>query len=224
MGMASDPAVAGDPIRPQGDEACLPAAALFVWIVLSWVGVARLDSLAPWGAAGLLLVTLLWMAWAWSPAWLALGIVALVAAMLLGHDAQSVALRWYQAFAALVLIFGSPIVFGASPEHWIPTIEMVVLGLILFPVFAKARDKANQSTCVSIQGAMAAACLAYTQDYDGYLPPANLPSLDVVRPYVKYLRGERVDSDRVLFCPADDNGPPSYALVPSHCEVSGSPI
>jgi len=43
---------------------------------------------------------------------------------------------------------------------------IAILAAILFPVFAKAREKARQSSCASNLKQMALACLQYVQDYD----------------------------------------------------------
>jgi len=42
---------------------------------------------------------------------------------------------------------------------------IAILAAILFPVFAKAREKARQSSCLSNVKQLALACLQYTQDY-----------------------------------------------------------
>ncbi len=47
---------------------------------------------------------------------------------------------------------------------------IAVLAAILFPVFARAREKARQSTCTSNQRQIAAAVLMYVQDHDETLP------------------------------------------------------
>jgi prepilin-type N-terminal cleavage/methylation domain-containing protein/prepilin-type processing-associated H-X9-DG protein len=46
---------------------------------------------------------------------------------------------------------------------------IAILAAILFPVFAKAREKARQTSCVSNQKQIALAVLMYTQDYDEML-------------------------------------------------------
>ena len=47
---------------------------------------------------------------------------------------------------------------------------IAVLAAILFPVFARAREKARQSTCTSNQRQLAAAITMYVQDHDETLP------------------------------------------------------
>jgi prepilin-type N-terminal cleavage/methylation domain-containing protein/prepilin-type processing-associated H-X9-DG protein len=49
-------------------------------------------------------------------------------------------------------------------------IELLVV-IAIFPVFAQAREKARQATCVSNLKQLSTAFLMYTQDYDEQLPP-----------------------------------------------------
>jgi len=48
---------------------------------------------------------------------------------------------------------------------------IAILAAILFPVFAKAREKARQSSCASNEKQIGLALIAYTQDYDEKFPP-----------------------------------------------------
>jgi prepilin-type N-terminal cleavage/methylation domain-containing protein len=48
---------------------------------------------------------------------------------------------------------------------------IAILASILFPVFAQAREKARQSSCLSNQKQIALGMTMYTQDYDDTLPP-----------------------------------------------------
>lgn len=47
---------------------------------------------------------------------------------------------------------------------------IAILAAILFPVFAKAREKARQSSCMSNLKQLMLAALSYTQDYDETMP------------------------------------------------------
>jgi prepilin-type N-terminal cleavage/methylation domain-containing protein/prepilin-type processing-associated H-X9-DG protein len=47
---------------------------------------------------------------------------------------------------------------------------IAILAAILFPVFARAREKARQASCMSNHKQVALACLMYAQDYDERLP------------------------------------------------------
>ncbi|BDI29305.1 hypothetical protein CCAX7_13560 [Capsulimonas corticalis] len=50
---------------------------------------------------------------------------------------------------------------------------IAILAAILFPVFAKAREKARQIACVSNLKQIGLALVQYTQDYDETLPPRS---------------------------------------------------
>lgn len=70
---------------------------------------------------------------------------------------------------------------------------IAILAAILFPVFAQAREKARQTSCLSNQKQIGLAVMMYAQDYDETLPiaaynPTGLPLVmwyDVVDPYIK---------------------------------------
>src|ERR1700709_140711 len=47
---------------------------------------------------------------------------------------------------------------------------IAILAAILFPVFAKAREKARQTTCASNERQLGLATLQYVQDYDEAFP------------------------------------------------------
>src|ERR1041385_4762121 len=49
---------------------------------------------------------------------------------------------------------------------------IAILAAILFPVFAQAREKARQASCLSNTKQLGLAYIQYVQDYDGNLPPA----------------------------------------------------
>lgn len=99
---------------------------------------------------------------------------------------------------------------------------IAILAAILFPVFAKAREKARQSSCLSNVKQLALSALQYAQDYDEMLPkeqPQRTPWLtnppynlgmqwcDVLQPYLK--------STQLLRCPSvGTNGfTPTTSLV-----------
>jgi len=50
---------------------------------------------------------------------------------------------------------------------------IAILAAILFPVFAKAREKARQTSCLSNTKQLALACMMYVQDYDEKFPYYN---------------------------------------------------
>lgn len=80
---------------------------------------------------------------------------------------------------------------------------IAILAAILFPVFAQAREKARQASCLSNQKQYATATLMYVQDYDETFPfSANLNGqcvdtfYSVVSPYVKNNEINRCPSDK----------------------------
>ena len=65
---------------------------------------------------------------------------------------------------------------------------IAILTAILFPVFAQAREKARQTTCLSNLKQLGLAHLMYAQDYDETLLTAQVESLrwpQLLAPYVK---------------------------------------
>jgi prepilin-type N-terminal cleavage/methylation domain-containing protein/prepilin-type processing-associated H-X9-DG protein len=66
---------------------------------------------------------------------------------------------------------------------------IAILAAILFPVFAQAREKARQASCLSNMKQVGLAALMYTTDYDNVLPPTldNEPYVFTTRlqPYIK---------------------------------------
>jgi prepilin-type N-terminal cleavage/methylation domain-containing protein/prepilin-type processing-associated H-X9-DG protein len=72
---------------------------------------------------------------------------------------------------------------------------IAILAAILFPVFAQARDKARQATCLSNEKQIGTAAMMYVQDYDEYYPvrygatPApgarQMTWKDMLAPYLK---------------------------------------
>ena len=90
---------------------------------------------------------------------------------------------------------------------------IAILAAILFPVFAKAREKARQASCSSNLKQIGLAMNMYTQDYDGVLPLYVADwSTVIVQPYIK-------NQQVVTVCPSarldpkDQNPPYSYAPV-----------
>ena len=79
---------------------------------------------------------------------------------------------------------------------------IAILAAILFPVFAQAREKARQTSCLSNSRQYASAILMYAQDYDETFPMAAYPSADgVVTVYLAidpYVRNKQV-----AVCPSE---------------------
>lgn len=92
---------------------------------------------------------------------------------------------------------------------------IAILAAILFPVFARAREKARQSSCLSNVKQLVLGVMMYAQDYDETLPGYHFVGspteynqwFEVIEPYVK--------NEQIFVCPSDSNadmsaGDPSY--------------
>jgi len=79
---------------------------------------------------------------------------------------------------------------------------IAILAAILFPVFAQAREKARQTTCLSNLKNMGTAIIMYTDDYDETYPYGSMDMgngtwytwLQILTPYVK--------NEKIWFCPS----------------------
>ena len=77
---------------------------------------------------------------------------------------------------------------------------IAILAAILFPVFARAREKARQSSCLSNTKQLVLAHAAYVIDYDGFTCPSYLPGAPAVfwgqllQPYTK--------NEGIFVCPS----------------------
>ncbi len=86
---------------------------------------------------------------------------------------------------------------------------IAILAAILFPVFARAREKARQTTCTSNQRQIMASVQMYAQDHDESFPRSDTFWSDL-----------KVDPG-VLKCPsADKTNPVSYAFMYGLAETS----
>ncbi|MBC8138456.1 MAG: DUF1559 domain-containing protein [Fibrella sp.] len=89
---------------------------------------------------------------------------------------------------------------------------IAVLAAILFPVFARAREKARQTACLNNLKQLGLALLQYTQDYDEYTPNRHYNSpgfvgdeylgtpAPLLEPYIK--------TRAVFICPTKQRGAP----------------
>ena len=80
---------------------------------------------------------------------------------------------------------------------------IAILAAILFPVFARAREKARQSTCQSNLKQIGLAFEMYVSDYDERYPmcamqrsPYAYYAYQTLEPYLK--------NDQIWFCPSDE--------------------
>jgi prepilin-type N-terminal cleavage/methylation domain-containing protein len=96
---------------------------------------------------------------------------------------------------------------------------IAILAAILFPVFARAREKARQSSCQSNLKQLSLGVLMYMQDYDGRSPfgwttyEGNTALAyrwrDAIQPYIK--------NTQILVCPSNaTDGTSSYGDVRRH--------
>ncbi|MGD9495211.1 MAG: prepilin-type N-terminal cleavage/methylation domain-containing protein [Armatimonadota bacterium] len=95
---------------------------------------------------------------------------------------------------------------------------IAVLAAILFPVFAQAREKARQASCLSNLRQLGAGAVMYAQDYDElYLPHCHRPDLtgpvfaywfEMVQPYV--------GNQQVLVCPTHRGAAGGHDVVASY--------
>ncbi len=82
---------------------------------------------------------------------------------------------------------------------------IAILAAILFPVFARAREKARQASCLSNVKQFALAILMYTQDYDETLPMGSCLCADGVRT-IADLAQPYVKNRNIIYCPTDKVG------------------
>ncbi len=95
---------------------------------------------------------------------------------------------------------------------------IAILAAILFPVFARAREKARQASCLSNVKQITLGLLMYAQDYDGrWVRTRTIPGhagwatwTAAIYPYVK--------NDQIYRCPSADTG--TYGTSCEHCSVT----
>ena len=87
---------------------------------------------------------------------------------------------------------------------------IAILAAILFPVFAKAREKARQISCLSNLKQLGLGVMQYTQDNDEFFPQTNVPAdhdnwAQEIYPYVKSVDVYRCpdNPDAARFNPAN---------------------
>ncbi len=105
---------------------------------------------------------------------------------------------------------------------------IAILAAILFPVFAQAREKARQTSCLSNEKQMGLGLVQYTQDFDEALPlnwfgtvfnmtsansfPPQYKWMDAVYPYTK--------NEQIFSCPSDNSKTRTYAYY----KGAGNPV
>jgi len=84
---------------------------------------------------------------------------------------------------------------------------IAILAAILFPVFAKAREKARQSSCLSNVKQIMVACLAYVQDYDECFCWAQHNAGGTAAGGYWYLKwGPYIKNSQIFVCPSKKSG------------------
>ena len=106
---------------------------------------------------------------------------------------------------------------------------IAILAAILFPVFAKARAKARQATCLSNMRQLSTAILSYAQDYDEGLPmgmsynPSQTGWWYLVRPYIDpSIPVSATARKGILVCPEYESSYPD-GVTPTYPSCSYAP-
>jgi len=81
---------------------------------------------------------------------------------------------------------------------------IAILAAILFPVFAQAREKARQTTCLSNCKQIGLGVMMYLDDYDETYPPAriNVTGIGTVGWSYKDLLYSYIKNIKMLYCPS----------------------
>jgi len=105
---------------------------------------------------------------------------------------------------------------------------IAILAAILFPVFAKVREKARQTTCLSNMKQLGLGLVQYVQDSDEAYPQ-TVNGLDYwVRPYnntqISWAKAiyPYVKSEAVYTCPSDINNPAKMQDFPPDNDIAKS--
>jgi prepilin-type N-terminal cleavage/methylation domain-containing protein len=103
---------------------------------------------------------------------------------------------------------------------------IAILAAILFPVFARARESARRTSCVSNAKQLVNSVMMYVQDYDNHYPSRNFWNVPVspgsypCKPcrtdagYWKVLMQPYIKNDQVFVCPSDTGIPTALASDP----------
>ena len=86
---------------------------------------------------------------------------------------------------------------------------IAILAAILFPVFAKAREKARGTSCMSNMKQLGLAIVQYAQDYDGNAITYNAGAPPGVPGFMQYSSAQLypyLKNIQVYRCPSDPNG------------------
>ena len=88
---------------------------------------------------------------------------------------------------------------------------IAILASILFPVFAKAREKARQTSCLANEKQICLAILMYSQDYDEMMPAAGDAVANAQWPGMNALVYPYIKNVQIFMCPSAkrDQGQPN---------------
>ena len=93
---------------------------------------------------------------------------------------------------------------------------IAILAAILFPVFARAREKARQTSCLNNVKQLSVGAMMYSQDYDEQVMPSYLQTptygwtwMTMITPYVK--------NTQIFICPSLSGANPGYGH--NHCNL-----
>jgi len=87
---------------------------------------------------------------------------------------------------------------------------IAILAAILFPVFARAREKARQTSCLSNVKQLALGCHMYAQDYDETLPCVQHRSPTTFYGYWYQVIQPYVNNMQIVVCPSSKRTTPGY--------------
>lgn len=82
---------------------------------------------------------------------------------------------------------------------------IAILAAILFPVFARAREKARQTNCLSNLKQMGLAFLMYAEDYDERVAYTQMPHETTGQCHFPWLLMPYVKNHQIFNCPSDGN-------------------
>jgi prepilin-type N-terminal cleavage/methylation domain-containing protein len=94
---------------------------------------------------------------------------------------------------------------------------IAILAAILFPVFARARGKAEQTSCLSNIKQLGLACLMYAEDYDGYGPSLGYDAINATNMWWYMLIAPYTKNDQILVCKRGIQGGSSTYALPQWC-------
>jgi prepilin-type N-terminal cleavage/methylation domain-containing protein len=92
---------------------------------------------------------------------------------------------------------------------------IAILAAILFPVFAQAREKARQATCISNEKQLGLALMMYAQDFDETLPHASIYFTPTGGPPGNFVSWHRLilpytKNEKFHVCPSDPEPHPFW--------------